>query len=554
MAIAATPKIFGRNPDVLDSIANLSNDEVFTPPSFAKQMLDSLEKAWADSNDGADIWEDPTVTFLDPCTKSGVFLREIVARLTKGLEKEIPDLQDRVDHIVTKQVFGIAITQLTSLMARRSVYCSKRANGKHSIAKKFDTEDGNIKFEMIQHDWVGGKTFVETADEDGNPISIPIDGKCRYCGSSRRSLDRGEGLETHAYSFIHTDDSEEYIAQTFGVKMQFDVVIGNPPYQLSDGGGEGSSAIPIYQKFVDQAIALQPRFLSMIIPARWYSGGKGLDDFRARVFAESKILELHDFPETHLVFPGQNIRGGVCYFLWQNDHEGEATFFNYSSTKPVSRDFRPLVEPGLNTLIRYNEAVTIVKKVRHLNERTMDQHVKPRNPFGIPSNFSDFSNEKSNADALMLYRSRRKPSEPKVVWVDPTKVKANLEYATTVRVIVSKASPGGDDYPHAVFSKPLISLPGSVSTETYLIVGFPGTEEEARNLVKYMKTRFFRFLVALVKNSQNISRASFQLVPIQDLSQVWTDDMLYEKYGITENEVAFIESMIRPMELTDDED
>jgi len=169
----------GRNPDVLTCIANLSNDEVFTPPEFANRVLDTLAEAWAANNDGADIWADPSVRFLDPCTKSGVFLREIASRLTKGLAAAMPDLEERVDHILTEQVFGIGITYLTSLLARRSVYCSKHATGKHSIARGFTSDDGNIWFERTEHTW-----------EDGN---------CTYCRASQEALDRGEGLETHAY-------------------------------------------------------------------------------------------------------------------------------------------------------------------------------------------------------------------------------------------------------------------------------------------------------------------------------------------------------------------
>src|SRR5262249_19785786 len=172
MTTQASFTLRGRNPDVLTCIANLSNDEVFTPPEFANRMLDTLASAWAADNDGTNIWADKTVRFLDPCTKTGVFLREITKRLNKGLEAEFPDLRDRIDHIVTKQVFGIGITQLTSLLARRSVYCSKQAKGKYSIAKSFATDDGNIWFKRTEHTWKAGK--------------------CRYCGASKGKLDRGE--------------------------------------------------------------------------------------------------------------------------------------------------------------------------------------------------------------------------------------------------------------------------------------------------------------------------------------------------------------------------
>lgn len=214
----------GRNPDVLTCIANLSNDEVFTPPEFANRMLDTLAEAWAASHGWANLWADKTVTFLDPCTKSGVFLREITRRLTEGLADAIPDLEARVDHILTKQVFGIGITNLTSLLARRSVYCSKHANGPHSIAKSFTGDAGNIWFERTEHTWANGK--------------------CAFCGASQSALDRGDGLETHAYAFIHTDDIKTRVAGLFGDDMRFDVIIGNPPYQLNDGG-HVTSAAPI---------------------------------------------------------------------------------------------------------------------------------------------------------------------------------------------------------------------------------------------------------------------------------------------------------------------
>jgi site-specific DNA-methyltransferase (adenine-specific) len=176
----------GRNPDVLTCIANLSNDEVFTPPELANRMLDMLTDAWAANYGGAYLWADKKVKFLDPCTKSGVFLREITRRLVEGLKEEIPDLQARVNHILTRQVFGIGITQITALLARRSVYCSKHANGPHSIAKGLASDDGNIWFKRIQHTW----------DDD----------RCKYCGAGKSVFDRAAGLETHAYAFIHTDN------------------------------------------------------------------------------------------------------------------------------------------------------------------------------------------------------------------------------------------------------------------------------------------------------------------------------------------------------------
>ena len=272
----------GRNPDVLTCIANLSNDEVFTPPEFANRMLDTLAEAWAAGHGGANLWADKVVRFLDPCTKSGVFLREITSRLVTGLADEIPDLQARVDHILTRQVFGIGITHLTSLLARRSLYCSKHANGEHSVARDFTSDAGNVWFERLEHRWQ--------------------DGKCLYCGASQKTFDRGEALETHAYAFIHTDDVKARVAELFEGSMQFDVIIGNPPYQLDDGGF-GASAIPIYNKFVEQAKALEPRYLTMVIPSRWLFGGRGLDEFRQTMLTDGRIRKLVDYQDSRVVFP-----------------------------------------------------------------------------------------------------------------------------------------------------------------------------------------------------------------------------------------------------------
>lgn len=283
-----------RNPDVLTCIANLSNDEVFTPPDLANQMLDMLTEAWAKDHNGENIWESKDVKFLDPYTKSGVFLREVTARLTKGLEKTIPNLEKRVDHILSNQVYGIGITKLTSLLARRSVYCSKNADGEHSIAKSLNSKDGNIWYKRLEHSW--------------------NDTKCIFCGAPKTVLDRGNDVENYAYAFIHTDKIKKRIKDFFGEDMQFDVIIGNPPYQMKGGAG-GTSDSSIYQLFVQQAKQLEPKYLSMVIPSRWLAGGRGLDEFRKDMLKSHQLVKLVDYPVSKDVFPNVEVMGGICHFL-----------------------------------------------------------------------------------------------------------------------------------------------------------------------------------------------------------------------------------------------
>jgi site-specific DNA-methyltransferase (adenine-specific) len=535
----------GRNPDVLNSIANLSNDEVFTPPEFANRMLDTLEKAWAESNSGENIWSNPNLKFLDPFTKSGVFLREIATRLISGLDLEIPDLQDRVDHILTKQVYGIATTRLTSLMARRSLYCSKNANGKHSVTKKFNNENGNIWFEPIAHTWNKGTVVELTMDELGKEVERYVDGKCKYCGASKRDFERQEGLELHAYGLIHTDDPDQWVREKFGDHMRFDVVIGNPPYQLSDGGGEGASAVPIYQHFIEAAKKLDPAFLAMVVPARWYTGGRGLDSFRMSMIQDKTLSELHDFPETSLVFPGVNIRGGVCYFLLSKANTALPRITNYSSNSEPVSESRNLAIAGTDVVARYNTAIPILEKVIAKSKENYSSRVFSRNPFGLGSNFSRYSLIKNLDSDLVLYRSRRSASEDKVVYVADSEIEQNRDLVSKVRVVVSKASPGGDEFPHAVLSEPIVCLPGSASTETYLIVDVLENTQQAEFLKAYMRTRFFRFMLSMVRSTQNISKGSFRFVPTMPLTREWDDASLYSHFGIDEKDQKFIEEIVR---------
>lgn len=504
------------NPDVLACIANLSNDEVFTPPDLANQMLNTLERAWAEDHDGASIWKNPEVRFLDPCTKSGIFLREITRRLVHGLADQIPDLQERVDHILTKQVFGIAITELTALLARRSVYCSKHAKGQHSVAKSFTTDDGNIWFERTYHDWDGGR--------------------CRACGASRAKLDREEALETYAYPFIHADNIKTKLADIFGADMQFDVVIGNPPYQLEDGG-YGASASPIYHLFVEAALGLDPRYAVFITPSRWMVGGKGLDQYRKRMLADRRLRRIVDFPKLYEAFPGVKIRGGVSYFLWARDYDGPCEIETIIDGKPAG----PAVARDLNefdVLVRRNEAVPILRKVRAKGEPTLDKKVSSRKPFGLPTNFRGQASPEGMSDPVRLFENQRE------TWIDRSSIPSNQNLIEKWKVLMTRVQGTSSSIERRFLSKPTLAPPGSACTETYLIAGSFHEESEALNLASYLRTRFVRFLVSLRKVTQDATRDVYAFVPDLPLDEEWTDEKLYRRYGLTEEEIAFIESQV----------
>jgi len=530
----------GRNPDVLTCIANLSNDEVFTPPEFANRMLDTLAEAWTADNNGANLWADSSVRFLDPFTKSGVFLREITSRLTKGLEKEIPDLQERVDHILTKQVFGIGITNLTSLLARRSLYCSKHANGSHSIAKGFNSDDGNIWFKRTEHTWDGDS--------------------CKFCGAARSIFERGEGLETHAYALIHTDNIKTRLAEIFGENMQFDVIIGNPPYQLNTDGF-GVQARPIYQQFVEQAKALDPRFLSMVIPARWFAGGMGLDEFREAMLNDNRLRSINDYLTASEVFPGVGLKGGVCYFLWDRDNPGLCRVTTSYKDEPPSTSTRPLLEAGADVFIRFNEGLSILKKVAAVETGSTKSLALPEakkfmrlvssiGAFGLESTFRGKEQKKSKSD-LKVYRNGG------VGYVARSEITKEQAVFDKWKVFIGRAAPGTgnkDTYPHKIISTPFIGEPGSISSWTYMYIGPFDSKTVAESVLSYLSCRLTRLLILLHKPSQDTTRKVYTFVPMQKWNRKWMDEDLYAKYGISKNEIAFIEKVVRPMDLSETSD
>ena len=507
------------NPDVLSCIANLSNDEVFTPPELANKIIDMLPQ---------ELFENPDTTFLDPCCKSGVFLRETAKRLLKGLERQIPDLEKRIEHIFSKQLYGIAITELTSLLSRRSVYCSKFPSSPWSAYQFPETQpQGNIIYQRIKHTWK--------------------DGKCVHCGASQSEYDRDSDLETYAYQFIHNLDVKKLF------NMKFDVIIGNPPYQLSDGGAQ-ASAKPIYNLFVEQAMKLNPRFLTMIIPARWYTGGKGLDSFRDKMINDKRIRTLHDFVDASECFSGVEIKGGVCFFLWDKQYSGECEIYKHKANE-IEFSKRYLVEKGENIFIREHKLISIMRKVwakNSIEKDSFENIVSSMKPYGLRGDFfkdplkyglPSINKIGTEGDLRILGLDGLKRVYRYIPYDYPLPKRDLLnDYKIFIPRNVGIGE-FGDFTPTTV-----IASPKDLCTETFVQVGPFSSVEEANNADKYIRTKFFRALISIRKQDQGASKAVYHFVPLQDFSKPWTDEELYAKYGLTEEEIAFIESMIRPME------
>ncbi len=503
------------NPDVLSCLANLSNDEVFTPPALANDILDLLPK---------ELWSNPSIKFLDPVSKSGVFLREIAKRLMLGLESNIPDKQTRINHIFSKQLFGIAITEMTSLLSRRSVYCSKTANSKYSICETFANPNGNIHYEVMKHNWVAGK--------------------CKFCGASQDVYDREDTLETYAYNFIHTDSPEKIF------DMKFDVIIGNPPYQLSDGGsGTGISAKPLYHEFVRQAKKLNPRFLTMIIPARWFAGGKGLDDFRDEMLKDKKIKQIVDFSNSKDCFPGVNIAGGVCYFLWDNQYNGDCKIDNKFG-KINNSLIRSLDEYPI--FIRNNVAIEIIKKIKEETNDFLSNYVSTRNAYGFVSS--------ERGENIPFRNSVKLISSGGVGYVPLNSVTKNHETINKYKVTIGKVVPSNGEVDvtpeigYRVITTPKVYSPGEIFTESYMLLSSFDNLNEAENFTKYMTLKLPRFLLKQTLTSMNISKDSFMFVPKMDWSQLYDNETLYDYFKLNNEEREYIDQVMRPIDLFTNQD
>ena len=517
-------------PDVLSCLANLSNDEVFTPPDVVNKMLDLLPQ---------ELFCDPNTTFLDPACKTGVFLREIAKRLLVGLEDKIPDLQERIDHIFHKQLFGIAITELTSLLSRRSLYCSKYPNGPYSITH-FDDAEGNIRYRRINHTWMNGK--------------------CKYCGANKEQWNRGKELETYAYELIHTDNPERIF------NMNFDVIISNPPYQMTFGieGGNSANAKSIYNQFMDKAVRLNPRYLVMITPSRWMTKtAQGIPDaWVDAVLASNGFKVIHDYENASECFPGVEIKGGVNYFLFEKDYNGQCEYYFHSSDGEIIHRFDYLDSKRAGIVVRDPKAYSVLGKIEKVEgkyytdtENNFSGLVSAKHFFDnstyLTSNWTGYKSERDETYSIKYYLNVNR--ERTYRWISASQLPKNSGTKDIWKIFIPAAGGSGAD--DIILGKPFVGEPGSVCSQTFLVIGYDPkkhnfSEVQCNNIIKYIQTKFFRYLVSIKKKTQNGPRGVYQFVPLQDFNNEITDEMLYKKYNLSLDEQELIESSIRPLNLS----
>lgn len=501
-----------KEPDILEVISDLSNDEVFTPPSVAKQMLDLLP---------ADVWKNSSLRWIDPFTKTGVFLREITKRLLVGLKEEIPDEQQRLEHILRNMVFGVAITELTSLMSRRSLYCSKWANSEKSVVK-FPSKQGNLIYQRVEHEFFRGR--------------------CSECGGASEEFSVDASRENFAYALLH-QEGRRAIEREIGLK--FDIIVGNPPYQM-DADEAGQNINAIYNLFVEQAMALEPSHICMIIPSRWMAGGKRLDDFRDKMLKDQRFVSLVDYPNANELFPSVEIKGGVSYFLWSKTHQGACEVSSVRDGVRVGPIARDLGE--FDVFVRDSKALPILKKVLSAHQGPfLDSLTSTRDPFGpaLSSNLRAFRAEEDRLTAdIKCHISQG--GKRRLVFIDPKLVTKNSTLVDVWKVLIPKAgSDGGQKLPDVVIGKPLVAEPGEVCSMTYLVVGPVGDSLQAENLKSYLETKFARFLVSLRKISQNTTSSTYGWVPVLEWTQTWSDEELFDLFAISEDEVEYINSVVK---------
>lgn len=507
-------------PDVLETLAQLPNDDVYTPPKVVSAMLDVLP---------AHVWSEPDYRWLDPATKSGIYLREVFKRLMVGLAQWQPDGLKRREHILKNMVFGAATTQLNGEIARRTLYQTRDATG-------VEVKDPSLEDLVVHFDYPEGNLpYVET--------DHTLDKKQQFCTVCRApaKLIR-ERRESFAYSFIHGKYPTKELAA-----MNFDVIVGNPPYQIGMDDGKGNrtaNITPLYNLFVEKAIAMNPKYIVMITPSRWFAGGKGLNEFRDRMIADRRLRVLVDNPKLYDVFPMAKIEGGVSYFLWDREYDGDCAFSTRLDgviRSTSSRDLRL----GQGVLLRDNFGAGIVQKIASdpFRKGSLADLVSASDPFGqsIKTNFKGASDAPFEGSIPLVFATKVGYIDPKVLqrnqgWVDRWKVLIPMAFGDT----------GADNF--SVMGEPIALAPGSACTQSYLVAGTFDNRRDTENYAHFLTTKLVRFLVLQRKISQHLTNTRFAFVPLLEMSRRWNDGDLYEHFELSSEEVEYIERMVAPRE------
>jgi site-specific DNA-methyltransferase (adenine-specific) len=526
--------------DILVMLSSLSNHEIFTPPNIANDMLDLLPE---------EVWSKPEYKFLDPAVKTGVFLRECLVRLDKGLnglgkhigfdkiEYNLNNRQERINHILKNMLFGIAISELTGYITRRTLYGVMNANSDketealnvkiNSDSYKRETSEEQTKYleETSFNDYYDRNIFLK----DDNYIGLEKEGNIFY-PSNEVTIEN----EDIVFPFIN-EVKHGKINEIKEDKMKIDVIIGNPPYQMEVGE---TSAKPIYNLFIENSINLNPKYISMIIPSRWMIGGKGLDSFRTMMLNNKNLKKIIDFKDASKCFPTVDIEGGINYFLWEKDYNGNCKFNN------IKRDLSKY-----DILIRNNNVIPILNKILKIENNFIYNKILGSNPFNINTNFKNYKINKFN-NSIKMYGNKANMKRDKNIlngigYIDFNLLNKNLNLINSFKVIVPAANGNNTNI---IIGKPFISEPNSICTQTYILIDSFNNIKNANNLVKYIKSRFVRFLISIRKNTQHSKRDVYKYVPLLDMSLEWTDQMIYQRYNLTKEEIDYIESSIKEME------